>query len=182
MFITVSVPKNEQLNSYAPGSCEREKLKKALSELHNDFIFAHTSADVKSLAVACLRGAFEFQGQKCSAASRLYIPDTIYDEWFKEMVEMLETVKMGDVMDFSNFINAVIDKESFDRIKNYIDYAKNSPVAEIIWGGNCDDSVGYFIQPTLIKTTDPMFCTMQEEIFGPVLTVYVYPEKRFPLA
>ena len=144
-----------------------------------DFIFAHSSADVKALAVACLKGAFEFQGQKCSAASRLYIPDNLYDQWLKEMVEMLKTVKMGDAKDFSNFINAVIDKESFDRIKGYIERAKNAPDAEIIWGGECDDSVGYFIQPTIIKTTDPMFCTMQEEIFGPVLTVYVYPEKDY---
>jgi 1-pyrroline-5-carboxylate dehydrogenase len=144
-----------------------------------DFIFAHSSADVKSLAVACLRGAFEYQGQKCSAASRLYIPDTLYERWFQEMAEMLETVKMGDVQDFTNFLNAVIDEESFNRIKGYIDFARNSTSAEIVLGGNCDDSIGYFIQPTVIKTTDPLFKTMQEEIFGPVLTFFVYPEKDY---
>ena len=144
-----------------------------------DFIFAHASADVTALAVASLRGSFEYQGQKCSAASRLYIPDTIYDQWLKEVTGMLETVKVGDVRDFSNFMNAVIDKASFDKIKAYIDYAKNSPDAEILAGGGCDDSHGYFVQPTIIKTTNPAFKTMQEEIFGPVLTVYVYAEKDF---
>ncbi|MDD3236435.1 MAG: L-glutamate gamma-semialdehyde dehydrogenase, partial [Candidatus Cloacimonetes bacterium] len=144
-----------------------------------DFIFAHASADVTALAVASLRGSFEYQGQKCSAASRLYIPDTIYDQWLKEITGMLETVKVGDVRDFSNFMNAVIDKASFDKIKAYIDYAKNSPDAEILAGGGCDDSHGYFVQPTIIKTTNPAFKTMQEEIFGPVLTVYVYAEKDF---
>lgn len=144
-----------------------------------DFIFAHASADVRALAVASLRGAFEYQGQKCSAASRLYIPDTMYDEWYAEISSMLATVKMGAVQDFSNFVNAVIDKNSFNRIKEYIDYARNSNEAEIVWGGKCDDSQGYFIEPTIIKTTNPQFRTMQEEIFGPVLTVYAYPEKEF---
>ncbi|MDD3464635.1 MAG: L-glutamate gamma-semialdehyde dehydrogenase [Candidatus Cloacimonetes bacterium] len=144
-----------------------------------DFIVAHASADVKALAVACLRGAFEYQGQKCSAASRLYIPDSLYDQWFQEMSSMLATVKMGEVQDFSNFVNAVIDKSSFDKIKGYIDKARNSSDAEIVWGGKCDDSRGYFIEPTIIKATNPRFCTMQEEIFGPVLTVHTYPEKNF---
>jgi 1-pyrroline-5-carboxylate dehydrogenase len=144
-----------------------------------DFIVAHASADIKALAVASLRGAFEYQGQKCSAASRMYIPDSIYDKWFQEISSMLSTVKMGEVQDFSNFVNAVIDKNSYKRIKEYIDYARSASDAEIIWGGKCDDSVGYFIQPTIIKTTNPHFRTMQEEIFGPVLTVYVYPENRF---
>jgi len=147
-----------------------------------DFIFAHPSADVRALAVASLRGAFEFQGQKCSAASRLYIPQSIYDEWYGHMSEMLARVKMGDVQDFGNFMNAVIDKKSFDTIKGYIDYAKNSPDASVIFGGNCDDSVGYFIEPTVIKTDNPRFHTMQEEIFGPVLTVYSYPDKEFESA
>ncbi|MDI9528480.1 MAG: L-glutamate gamma-semialdehyde dehydrogenase [Candidatus Cloacimonadota bacterium] len=144
-----------------------------------DFIFAHASADIKTLAVASLRGAFEFQGQKCSAASRLYIPDSLYGKWFEEISAMLATVKMGEVQDFSNFVNAVIDKSSFTKIKEYIDKARNASDAEIVWGGKCDDSKGYFIEPTIIKTTNPKFVTMQEEIFGPVLTVYAYPEKEF---
>ena len=144
-----------------------------------DFIVAHASADVRALAVASLRGAFEYQGQKCSAASRLYIPDTMYDEWFKEMQEMLSTVKMGRVQDFSNFVNAVIDRSSYNRIKGYIDRAKQASDAQVIWGGGCDDNEGYFIEPTIIKTTNPHYQTMEEEIFGPVLTVYAYPEKDF---
>lgn len=144
-----------------------------------DFIFAHASADIDALAVASIRGAFEYQGQKCSAASRMYIPASLYDAWLERAIAMLETVKMGRVQDFSNFMNAVIDQNSFDRIKGYIDYARASTEAEILWGGNCDDSEGYFIQPTLIKTTNPKFKTMQEEIFGPVLTVYVYQDKDF---
>ncbi len=144
-----------------------------------DFIVAHASADIRALAVASLRGAFEYQGQKCSAASRLYIPDSMYDKWFQEISSMLDTVKMGVVQDFSNLINAVIDKNSFLRIKEYIEYARQASDAEIVWGGKCDDSRGYFIEPTIIKTTNPEFRTMQDEIFGPVLTVYAYPEKSF---
>jgi len=144
-----------------------------------DFIFAHSSADIKALAVACVRGAFEYQGQKCSAASRVYIPDNLYPEWLKEMKEMLSTITIGDVRDFSHFLNAVIDKNSFDRIKSYIELANTSSEAEIIYGGSYDDSIGYFIEPTLIKTTNPYFITMQEEIFGPVLTIYVYPASKF---
>ncbi len=144
-----------------------------------DFIFAHVSADVRALAVASLRGAFEFQGQKCSAASRLYIPDSLYAEWYKHMQEMMPSITMGDPMDFSNFMNAVIDKSSFDKIKGYIDYARNANDAEIIFGGTCDDTEGYYIEATVIKTTNPHFKTMCEEIFGPVLTVYVYPEKEY---
>ena len=144
-----------------------------------NFIFAHSSADIKALAVACVRGAFEYQGQKCSAASRVYIPDNLYPEWLKEMKEMLSTITVGDVRDFSHFVNAVIDKNSFNRIKSYIESAHSSSEAEIIYGGTYDDSVGYFIEPTLIKTTNPHFTTMQEEIFGPVLTIYVYPSSKF---
>ncbi|MCK9557338.1 MAG: L-glutamate gamma-semialdehyde dehydrogenase [Candidatus Cloacimonetes bacterium] len=144
-----------------------------------DFIFAHPSADVQALAVASLRGAFEYQGQKCSAASRLYIPQSIYDEWLSSMNEMLDQVKMGDVREFGNLINAVIDKASFDNIKSYIDYSKNANDASVIRGGNCDDSVGYFVEPTIIKAENPLFKTMQEEIFGPVLTVYVYQDEDF---
>lgn len=144
-----------------------------------DFIFAHRSADAKALAVASLRGAFEFQGQKCSAASRLYIPDNLYPAWKAEMEAMLATVKMGDVMDFSNFVNAVIDQSSFNTIKGYIEYAKAASDAEILFGGAYDDSKGYYIEPTVIKTTNPKFKSMCEEIFGPVLTVYVYPESEY---
>ena len=144
-----------------------------------DFIFAHPSCDVRALAVACLRGAFEYQGQKCSAASRAYIPASIYDEWLQHMQEMMPRVKMGDVQDFSNFVNAVIDKNAFKTISGYIDYAKNASDATIILGGGYDDSKGYFIEPTVIKTTNPKFKTIQEEIFGPVLTIYVYEDKDF---
>ncbi len=144
-----------------------------------DFIVAHVSANIKALVVACLRGAYEYQGQKCSAVSRLYIPDTIYDKWFEQFSDMLATVKIGHVKDFSNFMNAIIDKKSFDKIKSYIDYARESSEAEIILGGTCDDSEGYFIEPTVIRTSNPYFKTMQEEIFGPVLTVYVYPEQEY---
>ncbi|HNQ44547.1 MAG TPA: aldehyde dehydrogenase family protein, partial [Candidatus Cloacimonadota bacterium] len=140
---------------------------------------AHASADPRALAVASLRGAFEFQGQKCSAASRMYIPDSLYPAWLKEMQEMMPTIKMGDPMDFGNFMNAVIDQASFDNIKGYIDYARNASDAEILFGGTCDDSVGYYVEPTVIKTTNPRFKSMGEEIFGPVLTIYVYPEKEY---
>ncbi|MDD2332667.1 MAG: L-glutamate gamma-semialdehyde dehydrogenase [Candidatus Cloacimonetes bacterium] len=144
-----------------------------------DFIFAHPSSDIRALAVACLRGAFEYQGQKCSAASRLYIPESIYEPWLKHMSEMQDEVRMGDVQDFGALINAVIDKDSYENIKSYLDYAKAAPDATIIRGGNCDDSRGYFIEPTIIKTDNPAFRTMQEEIFGPVLTVYVYNDDDF---
>lgn len=144
-----------------------------------DFIFAHPSADIDALAVASVRGAFEYQGQKCSAASRMYIPESLYQAWHERAIAMMQTVKMGPVQDFSNFVNAVIDQSSFDTIKDYIDFARSSNEAEILWGGKCDDSEGYFVQPTIIKTTNPKFKTMQEEIFGPVLTVYVYKDKEF---
>jgi 1-pyrroline-5-carboxylate dehydrogenase len=144
-----------------------------------DFIVAHSSADLRSLAVASLRGAFEYQGQKCSALSRLYIPESIYPKWLEEISEMLQRVKMGDVRDFSNLINAVIDKKSYDKIKAYIDFSNANADSQIVYGGKCDDSQGYFIEPTIIKTTDPLFKTMQEEIFGPVLTVYVYKDSEY---
>jgi 1-pyrroline-5-carboxylate dehydrogenase len=143
-----------------------------------DFIFAHPSADVKALVVAALRGSFEYQGQKCSAASRAYIPRSLWPG-FKEMfITEVGKIKMGDVTDFRNFIGAVIDKKAFDNIKGYIDLAKNSKEAEIITGGRCDDSKGFFIEPTTIVTTNPKFKTMQEEIFGPVLTIYVYDDAQ----
>ncbi|RMD49628.1 MAG: L-glutamate gamma-semialdehyde dehydrogenase [Ignavibacteria bacterium] len=144
-----------------------------------DFIFVHNSADVDALVVAALRGAFEYQGQKCSAASRMYIPKSRWDEFKSKYVEQVSQIKMGDVEDFSNFMSAVIDKAAFDSITGYIKYAKEAEDAEIITGGNFDDSKGYFIEPTTIVTTDPKFKTMQEEIFGPVLTIYVYDDDKF---
>ncbi|MCC5920347.1 MAG: L-glutamate gamma-semialdehyde dehydrogenase [Cyclobacteriaceae bacterium] len=144
-----------------------------------DFIVAHKTAKPRELAIAMLRGAFEFQGQKCSAASRAYIPDNLWEETKDHLLTELKTVKMGGTEDFSNFVNAVIDEASFDKIKGYIDRAKESKMCEIIAGGNCDKSKGYFIEPTVIVTTDPMYESMEEEIFGPVLTVYVYHSENF---
>jgi len=144
-----------------------------------DFIFAHASANPLELATAIIRGGFEYQGQKCSAASRAYISSNLWAEVKHKIIEGVNSFKMGSVEDFSNFINAVIDEKSFDSIKNYIDNARESADAEIIVGGACDKSNGYFIQPTVIETKDPKFVTMCEEIFGPVLTIYVYPEDKF---
>lgn len=144
-----------------------------------DFIFAHKSSDVETLKTALVRGAYEYQGQKCSAASRAYIPKSIWSTLKEKLADTIKTIKMGDVKDFSNFMAAVIDKPAFDSIKEYIDYAKNSKDAEILVGGNCDDSKGYFIEPTVITTTDPHFKTMEEEIFGPVLTIYVYDDDKY---
>lgn len=144
-----------------------------------DFVIAHHSADPAEVATGLARGAFEFQGQKCSAASRAYIPSNIWDE-VRGMLEIdLKSFKMGAPDDFGNFINAVIDKRSFDKIKSFIDDARGRDDAEIIIGGNCDDSVGYFIEPTVILTSNPKFRTMCEEIFGPVLTIYVYEPDAF---
>ena len=139
-----------------------------------DFCLAHESADIDELATAMIRGAFEFQGQKCSAMSRAYIPETIWDELKEKYLSELETVTVGSPRDFTNFMNAVIDKPAFDSITQYIDYAKNANEAEIISGGTYNDSEGYYIQPTTILTSDPYFKTMEEEIFGPVLTIYLY--------
>ena len=139
-----------------------------------DFCLAHESVGLDELSTAMIRGAFEFQGQKCSAMSRAYIPTTIWDDLKNKYLSELDTVKVGSTRDFTNFMNAVIDKPAFDSIVSYIDYAKESDDAEIISGGTYDDSKGYFIQPTTILTTDPHFKTMEEEIFGPVLTIYLY--------
>lgn len=142
-----------------------------------DFIFAHASADIDALSVALVRGAFEYQGQKCSAASRAYIPKSIWPAVKERIVEMTKELTVGDVADFTNFMGAVIDQKAFNSIKSYIDYAKNSNEATILVGGGCDDSVGYFIEPTIVETTNPKFKLMEEEIFGPVLTVYVYADE-----
>lgn len=143
-----------------------------------DFIFAHESAEVESLTCNIVLGAFEYQGQKCSAASRAYIPESLWPEVKARLETEISKLKMGDVCDFTNLVNAVIDKNSFQNIKNYIDYVKESPDAEIIMGGNCDDSIGYFVEPTVILAKTPDFKTMVEEIFGPVLTIYVYPNDK----
>lgn len=139
-----------------------------------DFIFAHNSADIDSLATAIIRGAFEYQGQKCSAASRAYVPDSIWESLKNKIINEMQDIKVGDVEDFTSFMGAVIDESAFNKIKDYIDHAKEAQDAEMIWGGECDDSVGYFIQPTIILTSNPKFKTMEEEIFGPVITIYVY--------
>jgi 1-pyrroline-5-carboxylate dehydrogenase len=144
-----------------------------------DFIFVHNSADLAGLVVATIRGAFEYQGQKCSAASRMYIPASIWPAFKKKYVAEVSQIKMGDPEDFRNFMTAVIDKAAFDSICQYIDYAKASEEAEIITGGHYDGSKGYFIEPTTVVTNNPKFKTMEEEIFGPVLTIYVYNDDRF---
>ena len=143
-----------------------------------DFVFAHASADVEALVTALVRGAFEYQGQKCSAASRAYIPDSLWPTVKARLLEELATIRMGDVTDFRTFMGAVIDRGAYDDIKGYIDRARKARgKARIIAGGGCDDSKGYFIEPTVIEAKDPAYETMVQEIFGPVLTVYVYPEK-----
>ena len=143
-----------------------------------DFIFVHPSADPKAVATAAFCGAYEFQGQKCSAASRMYIPKSLWAGVLDDMKAMAAEVKMGDVMDPSNFINAVIDKASFDKAKSYIDFAKEAKDAKVVMGGNCDCSKGWFVEPTIIETSNPHFKSMEEEIFGPVLTVFPYDDDK----
>ena len=147
-----------------------------------DFIFVHESTDVDALVVAAIRGAFEYQGQKCSAASRMYVPESLWADFRDRLVDQVRTIPMGDPTDFCNFMGAVIDRAAFEGISSYIDYARESGEAEIIVGGGCDDSRGFFIEPTVIVTTNPRFKTMEEEIFGPVLTVYVYDNSKFEKA
>ena len=144
-----------------------------------DFVLAHPSSNAIEVATALSRGAFEFQGQKCSAASRAYIPTSLWPEVKKQLQNDLAAMKMGEPEDFSNFINAVIDEKAFDKISEFINYAKEQKDAEIIAGGGFDKSKGYFIQPTVIETSNPHFRTMVEEIFGPVLTIYVYPDAEW---
>ena len=144
-----------------------------------NFIFAHASADVDVLMAALLRGAFEYQGQKCSAASRAYIPDSLWPQVKKRLLEKIGDIKMGDVTDFRNFMGAVIDRKAFGTICEYIEYARSSADMEIITGGGHDDSKGYFIEPTIVVSKDPKSRLMAEEIFGPVLTIYVYPENEY---
>ncbi len=144
-----------------------------------DFIVAHNSADLRKLSTGIIRGAFEFQGQKCSAASRAYIPASMWDALRKELEQDVAKIKSGPVTDFRNFFTAVIDKAAFASITEFIDFAKEATDAEIICGGNYDDSVGYYIEPTVILTSNPNFRTMEEEIFGPVMTIYVYPDAEY---
>ena len=144
-----------------------------------NFIFAHVSSDVDALVTAMVRGAFEYQGQKCSAASRVYIPDSIWSAVKQGLLTTIAEIKMGDVADFTNFMGAVIDKNAFASISKYIEHAKSSSDLEILVGGGCDDSTGYFIEPTVVLSSDPKNKLMVEEIFGPVLTIHVYPESQF---
>src|SRR5690554_4918479 len=143
-----------------------------------DFVLAHASARPKAVATALVRGAFEYQGQKCSAASRAYLPSNLWEEIKNELMTALETVKVGGVEDFSNFVNAVIDERAFDKITGYIDQARKDGI-EFLWGGHYSKKTGYFIEPTVLVTRDPHYRTMQEEIFGPVLTVYIYDSSDF---
>ena len=144
-----------------------------------DFVVAHASADAEALAVALVRGAFEYQGQKCSAASRAYVPSNLWPKVQERMLAMLAEIRMGDVNDFRNFLGAVIDKKAFERIKGYLDEARTKPGVAFVSGGKCDDSTGWFIEPTVLKVEDPKYRTMCEEIFGPVLTLHVYPEAKW---
>jgi 1-pyrroline-5-carboxylate dehydrogenase len=144
-----------------------------------DFIVAHNSAGKDELATAMIRGAFEYQGQKCSAASRAYIPISIWPELKTKLEAMIHQIKIGDITEFGNFMNAVIDLSAFNRISDYINYARKALDAEIMFGGGCSAEKGYFIEPTIIVTKNPHFKTMEEEIFGPVLTVYLYNDEEF---
>jgi 1-pyrroline-5-carboxylate dehydrogenase len=144
-----------------------------------DFVVAHKTANVDAVVTGLLRGAFEYQGQKCSAASRCYIPSNLADEIRSKLVAGIKSFKVGTVEDFSNFVNAVIDEKSFDKLADYIDKAKQDPKAKIIVGGTYDKSKGYFIQPTVIEAEDPRYVTMCEELFGPVLTMHVYDADKF---
>jgi len=144
-----------------------------------DFVFVHKSADIAQTATALTRGAFEYQGQKCSAASRAYIPKSMWEDIKKILLEQIDDMKKGDPEDISNFFNAVIDKAAYDTIKEYIDYAKDSKDADLVCGGGCDDSKGYFIDPTVFVAKKPDFRLMREEIFGPVLTVFLYDDDKF---
>ncbi|MBT4970311.1 MAG: L-glutamate gamma-semialdehyde dehydrogenase [Bacteroidetes bacterium] len=144
-----------------------------------DFIFVHETAGAQEVATAMVRGAYEYQGQKCSAASRAYLPESLWPSVKASMADMIGEIRLGDVTEFGNFMNAVIDENSFDNIMSYIDHAKKASDAEVIFGGHGDKSVGYFIEPTVILTSNPQYKSMEEEIFGPVLTIYIYKDKDF---
>jgi 1-pyrroline-5-carboxylate dehydrogenase len=144
-----------------------------------DFILAHRSADAQALAVAMVRGAYEYQGQKCSAASRAYVPQSLWPEVKRRVLEMIGDIKMGDVADFRNFMGAVIDAKSFANLKGYLDRARKDRGVAVLAGGNANDAKGWFVEPTLLQVKDPMYRTMCDELFGPVLTAYVYPDKAW---
>jgi 1-pyrroline-5-carboxylate dehydrogenase len=144
-----------------------------------DFVWVHASADPQGVAVALARGAYEYQGQKCSAASRAYLPASLAEDILHRLTTMMKDFRMGPPEDFSNFITAVIDKKAFDKIASYIELGKKDPMVTLLAGGEYDDSAGYFIQPTLFLTKDPKHRLMEEEIFGPVLTAYVYPDEEW---
>ena len=144
-----------------------------------DFIISHPSSDSLIVSTAIVRGAFEYQGQKCSAASRVYLPESKFSEVFQNLKKQISTIKMGSPIDFKNFMTAVIHKNSYNKIVNYIEKAKSDNEAEILIGGNYDDSKGYFVSPTVIKTTNPKYTTMVDEIFGPVVTIFVYPDNEW---
>ncbi len=144
-----------------------------------DFVVAHPSANAEAVATALVRGAFEYQGQKCSAASRAYVPKSLWNQVREVMEAQMKTIKMGSPEDPSNFVNAVIDKNSFEKCKNYIDRAEASSDAEVIIGGGCDDSKGWFVEPTVILTSNPKYESVCEEIFGPILSIYVYEDEQW---
>jgi 1-pyrroline-5-carboxylate dehydrogenase len=141
-----------------------------------DFVLAHRSADVEALSVALVRGAFEYQGQKCSAASRAYIPASLWPKVKEQVLAMIADIRMGDVRDFRNFMGAVIDRRAYDRLKGYLDRARDDSGVTILAGGRCHDEAGFFVEPTLIQAEDPRYRTMCDELFGPVLTLHVYPD------
>jgi 1-pyrroline-5-carboxylate dehydrogenase len=147
-----------------------------------DFIFAHPSAHKGALVTAIVRGAFEYQGQKCSAASRIFVPSSLWKQIKDDLIQQTRELPMGDPTDFGNFLGAVIDRGSFQKIAGYVERARASADADVIAGGECDDAVGYFIQPTLVLAKDPRYESMCEEIFGPVASVYVYPDEQLDLA
>jgi len=144
-----------------------------------DFVLAHASADADGLATALVRGAYEYQGQKCSAASRAYVPDSLWPAVRERVLSMLADVRVGDPADFRNFMGAVIDRKACDKIRGYLEAAKRAPGVKVLFGGGANDADGFFVEPTLIQTDDPAYRTMCEEIFGPVLSLYVYPERRW---
>jgi len=144
-----------------------------------DFVLAHPSADVDALCVGLVRGAYEYQGQKCSAASRAYVPSNLWPQVKERLLGLISDIRMGDVADFRNFMGAVIDQKAFDRIREYIDRAKEDSGVKLLAGGGCKGDTGYFIEPTLLQAEDPKYRTMCEEIFGPVLSLHVYPENRW---
>ena len=144
-----------------------------------DFILAHPSADAQAVATAIIRGGFEFQGQKCSAASRVYLPESKADEILRLTIAEMQTLKMGSPENFENFVTAVIHQTAFNRLKNAIAQIKKDSEAEILYGGGFDDSVGYFIEPTLVLSQDPFYFTMETELFGPLVTVYIYSDTQW---